>query len=330
MNETPKISVIVPVYKVELYLRQCLDSIIAQTYNNLEIILVDDGSPDACGFICDEYAKKDDRIIVIHKENGGLSDARNIGIDIASGEYLTFIDSDDWIELDMVEFLYDNLENNKADISCCNYYLAYMNSTMVLNNYNEIILFEKQEAVKEIFFNKRIHTFFWGKLYKKNIFNYLRLPKSKHYEDIFIMLDILLKTNKIVVCNVVKYYYRQRKSSIVHRNYTPKMLDLIEAAERNLSIIEENYPNIVEFGNAGLLKAVLIVLCTMIGTVNYKQLPEYKNLLSKIRNNYIFMVKNNVFSRSEKIKVISLKINVKLYKFLQSFNDLMKNNILYN
>ena len=127
MTQLPCISLIVPIYNVELYLSQCVESILIQTYTNLEVILVDDGSTDNCGKICDDYRNIDSRIIVIHKQNGGLSDARNTGIEIATGNYLCFIDSDDWIEPDMIEFLYNNLVNYDADLYMCDYFISYVN-----------------------------------------------------------------------------------------------------------------------------------------------------------------------------------------------------------
>ncbi|MBR1540013.1 MAG: glycosyltransferase [Clostridia bacterium] len=122
--EEELISIIVPVYKVEKYLDKCINSIVSQTYKNLEVILVDDGSPDSCGKMCDEWTQKDTRIKVIHKENGGLSDARNFGLDCAKGKYIQFVDSDDYIEKDMIEFLYKNLKENNADISICSNYMV--------------------------------------------------------------------------------------------------------------------------------------------------------------------------------------------------------------
>jgi glycosyltransferase involved in cell wall biosynthesis len=325
----PTISVIIPVYKVELYLRQCINSILAQTYSNLEIILIDDGSPDDCGKICDEYAKKDNRIKVIHKKNEGLSEARNSGIDTATGEYLTFVDSDDWIEIDMIEVLYNNLVNNNADISCCGYAMVYTNSTKYLNNEKNLVL-DKEQAIKEIFVNKKLNTFFWGKLYKKHIFNKIRLPSGKHYEDVFVIVDILLEAHICTVYPVSKYYYRQRKGSIVNSAYNPKIMNVIEAAERNLKIISSNYPDIIEFANASLLKANLDVLARMIVNMKHIRIPEYKKVLSTVRQNYKIMLKSDVLNWNKKIKVLAIKINIRLYKLLQLINDRKRNKMLFD
>lgn len=329
MNTAPKISVIVPIYKVEQYLNQCIDSIIAQTYINLEIILVNDGSPDNCKKICDEYAEKDTRIKVIHKKNGGMSDARNTGIEYAKGDYLTFIDSDDWVEPDMIELLYNNLIHYNADVSSCSYYMVYTNSIIYFNCSNDIISLNSEEAIKEICINQKLHTFLWGKLYKKNIFNNLRLPKDKHYEDMFIILDIFSLVNQCVICSVAKYYYRQRKGSITHTNNI-KIFEAIEAIEKNLIIIKDKYPNIIEFGNARVLKVNLFVLSRVIFIPMYKQIPEYKKILSILRKNYKYIIKNNAFTRNEKIKIIAIKINIKLFKLIQKMSNWKKNKILFN
>lgn len=156
----PLITVIIPCYKVEQYLPKCINSVLTQTYTNLEIILVDDGSPDNCGNICDNYAQKDSRIKVIHKTNGGLSDARNKGIDIAHGEYITFIDSDDYVSNDYIEVLYNLLKENNAQMSIClPYCISEMNETIIrINNKNKKIIFNSEEALISMFYQKDFDT----------------------------------------------------------------------------------------------------------------------------------------------------------------------------
>ena len=172
--EKDLISVIVPVYKVEKYLEKCIESVLKQTYTNLQIILVDDGSPDNCGKICDEYAKKDSRIEVIHKINGGLSDARNVGINRANGRYIGFVDSDDYIKEDMYEKLINLIKEYDADISICNLYDVIDGKEYVRNKDNGIHEYSRIDILKEILLDKNIQSYAWNKLYKKELFDEIK------------------------------------------------------------------------------------------------------------------------------------------------------------
>ena len=197
--EKDLISVIVPVYKVEKYLEKCIESIIKQTHTNLQIILVNDGSPDNCGKICDEYAKKDSRIEVIHKINGGLSDARNVGINRANGRYIGFVDSDDYIKEDMYEKLINLIKEYDADISICNLYDVIDGKKYVRNNENGIQEYSRLEILKEVLLDKNIQSYAWNKLYKKELFDEIKYPIGKKYEDIGTTFYVFEKCNKIVV-----------------------------------------------------------------------------------------------------------------------------------
>lgn len=217
--QNPLVSIIVPIYKVEPYLRRCLDSIVNQTYTNLEIILVDDGSPDGCPQICDEYAAKDKRIVVIHKENGGLSDARNAGLDICKGEYIFFIDSDDWIKTDTIEFLYKITQDKKSNIVIGDYITT-----------TETGFHQKQSTSKHIIemslFNllkchQPGHSLFtqavvaWNKLIKRDIAQRWTFPKGSICEDHYVTYKYYYSAKKVILTNVQTYYYRTRKGSIV-------------------------------------------------------------------------------------------------------------------
>lgn len=217
---TPLISIIVPIYKVESYLRRCLESIINQTYSNLEIILVDDGSPDSCPQICDEYAAKDSRIIVIHKKNGGLSDARNAGLDICKGEYVYFIDSDDFITLNAISVLYNACEKYNADIAVGDYYSFSTGSNIPIQKSIfsfKTISFEdavKMQATHGHTFTQIVAA--WNKLIRASIAKKFYFPKGVLCEDNFITFKYFYKTKAIVV-NAILYYYQNRKDSIVNR-----------------------------------------------------------------------------------------------------------------
>ena len=200
MNLTlPKISVIVPVYNVENYISKCIESIINQTYANLEIIIVDDGSTDKSGDICNYYAKKDERIIHIHQENQGMSIARNNALDIAKGEYIGFVDSDDWIEPNMYYTLYDNAIAYDADISMCNFYYVY-NSGQKSPYSNENDDIKVLDGIYKIAHNIRLsNNCIWNRLYKRHLFDDIRFPEWKTFEDVFIMHRVIDNANKLVL-----------------------------------------------------------------------------------------------------------------------------------
>lgn len=233
MNE--RISVIVPVYNVEKYLPRCMDSILAQTYQNLEIILVDDGSSDECPKICDEYERRDERIRVIHKENGGLSDARNTGIDAANGEYLTFVDSDDYIHPEMYESLWGALKAEHAEVAMCNLKKVYqMDAEVSSVEEKEVKVYTGIQAIENIL-DKNLHVVSvvaCGKLYKRKLFEDIRFPKGKLHEDEFTTYQIYYKSNQIVACSGAYYYYFQRENSIMGTRKTTFSYDGLEAYER--------------------------------------------------------------------------------------------------
>ena len=215
-----KISVIIPVYKVEKYLDKCIESVVNQTHKNLEIILVDDGSPDNCPAICDKWAKKDVRIRVIHKQNGGLSDARNAGLDIATGEYIGFVDSDDAVIPEMYEELLKNLQENDADISACGYYdvnsLGYK-IEKEQQDANELVVLNSDEVLKYVCFEKRgwelatVHN----KLYKAAIWQDLRFEKGKIHEDEFAFNKVMKKRPKTVLTKKQMYLYLRNDNGIM-------------------------------------------------------------------------------------------------------------------
>lgn len=212
----PLITVIIPCYKVEQYLPKCINSVLTQTYTNLEIILVDDGSPDNCGNICDNYAQKDSRIKVIHKTNGGLSDARNKGIDIAHGEYITFIDSDDYVSNNYIEVLYNLLKDNNAQMSIClPYCISEMNETIIrINKKNKKIIFNSEEALISMFYQKDFDTSAWAKLYHQSLFKNIRYPQHILYEDLPTTYKLIQLCTTIAMTTQQNYFYLLRNNSI--------------------------------------------------------------------------------------------------------------------
>ena len=210
-----KISIIIPVYNVEKYLERCLDSVLNQSYKNLEIILINDGSTDNSLDICLKYAKKDNRIKLINQNNSGISEVRNKGLEAAKGEYIAFVDSDDVIDKDMFKTLYNNLLKYDSDISSCNYKIFHNKINFDKEEYYNKI-FTKEESLKDIISNGVLTNFLWNKLFKKELFNNIKFPKNMIYEDMYVMPKIIEKTTKIVYTNQILYGYFQRENSYVN------------------------------------------------------------------------------------------------------------------
>lgn len=239
--DSPKISVIVPVYKVEAYLRKCLDSIAGQTYRNLEIILVDDGSPDNCGAICDEYAARDGRFIVIHKENGGLSSARNAALRVATGDYLGFVDSDDWVEPEMFEVLLSGLTEAKADISVCGRYEEYKDKQKAYA-WPDIQVMSREAALGELLKNDTLQNLVWDKLYRKELFKDIWFPEGKTFEDMAVMHLLFLRADKVVCLPNTMYHYLQRSGSIIDDISIENRLNHYRAAKDRYDLLAKDWP----------------------------------------------------------------------------------------
>ena len=234
-----EVSIIVPVYQVEKYIRQCVDSILAQTFTDFELILVDDGSKDKSGQICDEYARMDTRVKVIHKESGGAADTRNRGMDQAVGNYVMFVDSDDYIAPTMLECLYRNMLNENADIAACNYLYFFENDRQ-----KDFVTDVKSEVLtgSEIFYYKKNErnygywTVVWNKLMKRETVGKVRFRSGKYYEDEFWANEIYQMDIKIVTIPECLYYYRQHENSTMRQKKIARSLDLIEAYQERIYI----------------------------------------------------------------------------------------------
>lgn len=254
MNEL--VTIIVPVYKVEQYLEKCVESIRKQTYPYLEIILIDDGSPDNCGRICDEYAANDERIVVIHKENGGLSEARNVAIDIASGKYITFVDSDDYLHEDYIGYLYNLMQKYDADMSICEFdYITEAGKRLnhPLDNSKEILL-DQKESLRYLLKQKPYSNSVSGKLFKASDFSDIRFPKGRLYEDTATTYKLFLKAEKIIFGARPLYYYVARNGSISRSDFSVKQMDKLYHAEMMVSDIVSRYPELDALGCCRLIE----------------------------------------------------------------------------
>ena len=256
------ISIIVPIYKVEQYLKRCVDSLINQTYRNLEIILVDDGSPDRCGEICDEYAKNDSRVKAIHKPNGGLSDARNKGLDVATGDYVMFVDSDDWLDLVTCEAIIKVATKYDAGLVVFGVKNVYDNG-----HYKDFLPrcdgpISKTESIKALIYNipqSGIFNYACNKLYSKELFNELRFEKGRLAEDQGLTYKLIHYANRVAICREVFYNYYQRDGSISKRKFNPKQIvDRTTLWMERLEFIKKNYPDLEKYQVAQILGDIYI------------------------------------------------------------------------
>lgn len=237
------ISIIVPVYNVENFLDKCIQSILNQTFKKFELILVNDGSKDNSLEICEKYKKLDDRITIFSQENKGLSEARNAGIKLANNPYITFIDSDDWIENNMLDILYKNIVEKKADVVNSKFFIDYSNKKDIQNkNINNVDVYNKKEALYELFRGKRLANYACGKLYKTEIIKDIKFPPNTLFEDVYVMYKVFDKSNVIVDVSAKLYHYVQHKNSISHNYFiNPKSnLDFYKGLMKQLEFLENN------------------------------------------------------------------------------------------
>ena len=286
----PLISIIVPVYKVEKYLNRCVKSIVDQTYENLEIILVDDGSPDNCPAICDAWSERDSRIQVIHKENGGLSDARNAGIKVSSGELIGFVDSDDWLSIDMYQYLYEAMKADNSNIAACGVEMVWEDGTpsRMLTKVGSRVL-SKEEAMRAIIEESWLKQPVWYKLYKIELVRDIPFPIGKYHEDVFWSYRVIGRANQVSVIDHTGYYYWQRSGSIMGEKYSVKRLDAIEALENRQVYLENNFPELTSTARCSLWFS-----CMYQGQKTLREMPraEQIDVMQYLSN----VVRRNAFS----------------------------------
>ncbi|WP_066067731.1 glycosyltransferase family 2 protein [Neobacillus soli] len=259
MNQ--KVSVVVPIYKVEKYLARCIVSILNQTYTNLEIILINDGSPDNCGTIAKEYANIDSRVRVVHKENGGLSDARNYGMQYVTGVYTLFVDSDDWLDRNMIKELVQISGAYQAEVVQSAFYYAYEDYLLFDNRYDHQktypLVLDNKSLMYELVRNNVVKNFAWGKLYKTKFIKDIPFKKGVLFEDVFWAHQVMKQVKTFVCITNPLYFYVQREDSIV-ANYSLKNLDIIKGLKERHRFIEEYYPDFTDESYKVILKTNLI------------------------------------------------------------------------
>lgn len=300
-----KVSIIVPVYNVENYLKGCIDSILNQTIKNTEIILINDGSQDKSGDICDEYKKKDSRVIVIHKKNGGLSSARNAGLEIATGDLVGFIDSDDWLEPDYFETLYDGIIRYNAGISVMHFKIVtdYKKIQFITKKKDKWVQFNRHQAMESFFTDNFIENSACNKLYRINLFESIRYPEGMLMEDKATTYKLINKSNIVVVNSSQKYHYFLRNESIMQSIFNRKKFDMLQVHMEQIKFVDRNYPEFYGLIRAGYAYEAFRLLLMMIRS-NYSEKSDLERCIKIITDNIMYVLKEKRMGIHHKVYIL--------------------------
>ena len=316
------VSVIVPVYNVEKYLDNCIKSIIKQTYTNIEILLIDDGSTDKSSIICDNYLKIDERIKVIHKKNEGLSSARNYGLQIANGKYVMFVDSDDFIALDIIGKCIKKINNDYSDICCFAKEYIFSNSKKIVNNGSEFCE-NGHDTLKRMLIKDDIDNSACDKLFKKELFHNIRFPIGKYYEDIGTVYKLIMESNLVSHINDIGYYYVIRNNSITTEKFSDRQFDYMELSKEMIDNIEKKYNDLTEESEAFYCFALISIINKYNSSLNKE---EFKNEMKKVYiefdANFRRFLKNKCISFLK--KVMLYLIHFKMYKVVLLIKRIIK------
>lgn len=314
MQNFPKISIIIPVYNVEKYIKRCLESILAQTFKDYEVILVDDGSTDKSSEICNEYALKDSRIKVIHQKNSGASAARNAGLKIAGGEYIGFIDSDDYIAKDMYETLYKLITKYNTDIAICGLLHEYKNYTVDPYPHEEESKISGLEALKIALIGKKFSVNVYNKIYKKDLFKDIQFPKLKFAEDGYVLTRILYKAKSVAYNTSPKYFWQHHKGSVTNSSFDKREWETVKVYTENLNFIKENCPSLILEATCRYYLAYFWLIDKI--ALSKGPLPKYdlKKAIKVLRKDYFKIISNPYFSFKRKISITVLLFSWNIYR----------------
>ena len=306
----PLISIIVPVYNIKKYIKNCLDSLLSQTYQNLEILLIDDGSTDGSGELCDELQKNDSHIKVFHTKNSGLSAARNFGLKNATGDFAVFVDGDDMVEKEYVEYLYNLLTKYSADMSICSFKTKTETDEKSFAKNAREALFDTETCLEKMLLEDGFNVSACGKLFPKKLFKYLNFPVGKLHEDVGTTYLPILHSQKIAFGPEPNYIYFQRGSSITH-NFSTKKLDLIDLTNKMCDEIDQKFPNLKDATNLRRMHARFSIL---------RQLPASEKELATEISNYLkshkdFVLKNQKAGKRDKLAMYSLLLGQNFFHF---------------
>ncbi len=282
-----KISVVVPVYNVERYIRKCIKSILRQSHENIELILVDDGSPDNCGKICDAFSREDDRIKVIHQENAGVCAARNAAMKEVTGDYIGFVDPDDYIETDMFEYLLKGLKDNDADVSCCGYNKVLKKETRAVVCEDAPCVVDGAEAIRRQLSSGYIKSVFWNKLFKKELFDGIVFPEGVIYEGTIMVHKIFAKCDKVALLPEAKYYYVDNEESYVNDKSIKNQLDYLNAQVERYNDLIEDFPDLQQRMMNRIIREVNVLtkLCYIYKNKYQEFVPGFAAIAGFLRDN---------------------------------------------
>lgn len=314
----PLISVVVPCYNVEAYLDGTMNSLVNQSYENLEIILVDDGSVDGTAMLCDQWAELDPRIKVVHQENGGLSHARNVGIERSKGEYISFVDSDDAVDLSMMKVLYDLCIKYQAQMSACLWENIYEDSIIIPQKKVYEKSFTTKEAIASALRGKELSCGATGKLYQTSLFDQVRFPLGVTIEDAYIMMELYLQCEKVAFTSRGLYHYYHREGSIMHSGFSDKDFNVIKAHEGNRKIVLDVYPDLKLLVEQRIAWAYLHVYDKLLLSEMSEDELE-KQLRKEILKRRNYVLQGDYFNLTRKVAIILLHLSPKLYKRLVAY-----------
>jgi len=319
---TPLVHVIVPLYNVEKYIHKCIDSILKQTYMNLRIILIDDGSTDASGQICDQYAQEDSRIYVIHKENGGQSTARNCGLSALfegrlfedRGEYITFIDADDYVTPDYISFLYELVIRNNADIAQCGFSNVFSGGRVEERDSNHCAtILNKVETLECLCYDFPYYAGPCGKLYRSELLETIRFPEGQIYEDLAISYLVAEKADRVAIDMTSKYYYVQRSGSTMNGAFTERNYQLVSVGDEMADYITMHYPELTRAANAKRVFVRGLILSHMVSSHYYDQ-ERVKDIRQVVKKLGPGVLRDTMYSKKDKLSLISTMIGFRFYR----------------
>lgn len=302
MRNREKVSVIVPVYNIAPYIGKCIESLLNQTFSQMEIILVDDGSTDESGRICDEFKQKDSRIVVIHKENGGLSSARNAGIAAAAGKYIGFVDGDDWVAKEMYERMYNLAESEKAQIVSCKYQEVYEDCDLAaVHGPNTFASLNKRDALKS-FFLRQISESVCDKLFLKRMFSDVRFPEGEINEDTCVVVRLLMQSQKVVCLERKLYYYRKRRGSITRSGYSQAFQIVAQHLSQISSWVKRDYPDLDPYMKNFFGSHYYFLLLSILNEPNRNQYrKDYHIYLKKFSKCFFSFIKWGTGEKKDRI-----------------------------
>ena len=330
MGEQPLISIIVPVYNVSKYLRECLDSVCAQEGINSEIIVVDDGSTDGSGEICDEYAGKYANLKVIHKQNGGLASARNAGLDVMNGDYVGFVDSDDYIAADMYKILLQAMTKNESKVACCSYTRVIGGKLdMMEKPVSAPAILVGHDIIRSLLLNKEMIYAAWNKLYDAKLFKEVRFPKENlPSEDMPCIYKILKSVDKVVYVGVAKYYYRLVMTSITKKEFTSKNMSTLYYNMEICDDVKINMPDLRKESVFSLVQCAVSVYARLIRDRKQKECKIEKRYMEKLLwKNAVNIVNNPYLSFNGKL--VALSVPLRCYNILMKLRSKIKEKTLH-